>query len=185
MLRITEMAMTQLQTARMTLTPSTPADCDDFIALEQDPDVMRLLNGGKPVDRATVTPDAGFFMPTGNESDVWTARDKAGGAFVGWFCLWPEGDALAELGYRLRRAAWGRGLATEGATALVDWGFSDRHYERIVATTMAINLGSRRVMEKLGMHHLSTEDGEWADPIPGSEQGEVWYELPRADWKGV
>ncbi|WP_313521907.1 GNAT family N-acetyltransferase [Shinella sp.] len=174
-----------LQTTRLTLTPCTPDDCADFIALEHDPDVMRFLNGGHPVDRANADPNATFLMPDGTEPYVWTARRTADDAFTGWFCLWPESKDLAELGYRLRRADWGQGLAAEGALALVEWGFRDGGYDRIVATTMAVNQASRRVMEKLGMRHTRTEHTDWPDPIPGSEQGEVWYELARPDWRGA
>lgn len=100
--------MAVLQTTRLTLRPCRPDDRDDFIALERDPEVMRFLNGGHAVDRAQADPSATFLMPEGTEPHVWTARRTAGGAFVGWFCLWPQGDALAELGYRLRREHWGR-----------------------------------------------------------------------------
>lgn len=172
--------MTVLQTARLTLTPCAPSDAPDFIALERDPEVMRFLNGGHAVDPERADPDANFLRPRGTEPYVWTARRAASAAFVGWFCLWPEGEALAELGYRLRRSDWGQGLASEGAAALVDWGFRSGGYERIVATTMAVNLGSRRVMEKLGMTHVRTEHVEWPVPIPGSQEGEVWYEVTRA-----
>lgn len=172
-----------LETARLTLTPCRPQDEADFIALERDPEVMRFLNGGKAVDRNHPDPNATFLMPRGTEHHVWTARQTSDGAFVGWFCLWPEGDAVAELGYRLCRAAWGQGLASEGAIALVDWGFETGGYETIVATTMTVNLASRRVMEKAGLHHARTDHAEWADPIPGSEQGEVWYELARPQWQ--
>ena len=93
-----------------------------------------------------------------------------------------ESESLSELGYRLRRSEWGQGLAPEGAAALIDWGFASGGYDRIVATTMAVNQASRRVMEKLGMRHVRTEHGDWPDPIPGSEQGEVWYEVMRSAW---
>ena len=56
-----------------------------------------------------------------------------------------------ELGYRLRRAAWGHGYATEGSIALVDKGFAEFGIERIVGWTMAVNTRSRRVLEKTGL----------------------------------
>jgi GTP cyclohydrolase II/RimJ/RimL family protein N-acetyltransferase len=118
--------MAVLQTTRLTLTPCTPSDCADFIDLELDPEVMRFLNGGHAVDRETIGPDATFLTPRGTEPYIWTARRTANGAFVGWFCLWPESEDLAELGYRLRRMDWGQGLASEGALALVNWGFRKR-----------------------------------------------------------
>lgn len=104
--------MVILQTMRLTLSPFCPGDRADFVELELDPEVMRFLNG------------APFLMPRGTEAHVWTARRTASKAFVGWFCLWPENETLAELGYRLRRMDWGQGLASEGASALVDWGFT-------------------------------------------------------------
>ena len=175
--------MVVLQTMRLTLSPCRPADPDDFIALELDAEVMRFLNGG-PVDHEKIGPDASFLMPRGTEAHVWTARWTVSNAFVGWFCLWPESETRAELGYRLRRMDWGQGLASEGASALVRWGFRSGGYDRIVATTMAVNHASRRVMEKLGMSHTRTDHVDQPDPIPGSEEGEVWYELTRADWAG-
>jgi len=174
--------MTVLLTPRLTLTPCQPADRPDFVALERDPEVMRFLNGGQPVDRANPDPHAAFLMPEGTEPHVWTARRTTGAAFVGWFCLWPEADGSAELGYRLRRQDWGQGLASEGATALVGWGFATRGHARIFAGTMAVNLGSRRVLERLGLTHTRTTHADWPTPIPGSDKGEVEYAITRSDW---
>ena len=169
--------MVVLQTARLTLSPCRPSDRADFIALERDPEVMRYLNGGRPVDVEKVDPDATFLMPRGTDPHVWTARRTAGGAFVGWFCLWPDSATLAELGYRLRRREWGQGLAAEGAAALVDWGFKSAGYEKVVSCTMTVNHASRRVLEKIGMTHTRTVSVDWPDPFPGCEGGEVWYEM--------
>jgi RimJ/RimL family protein N-acetyltransferase len=175
--------MAVLQTTNLTLSPCCPDDRADFVELERDPEVMRFLNGGHAVDHDRIDHDAPFLMPRGTEPHVWTARRTTGGAFVGWFCLWPESETLAELGYRLRRMDWGQGLASEGASALVDWGFRTVGYDRIVATTMAVNHASRRVMEKIGMSYARTVSFDGPDPVPGSEHGEVWYELPRAKWE--
>lgn len=178
-----EAGMDTILTPRLTLRPCTPADCPDFVALERDPEVMRFLNGGQPVDRSSVVADATFLTPDGTEPYVWTCLRRSDGAFVGWFCLYPETGNRAELGYRLSRSAWGEGLATEGASALADWGFRSAGYETIVASTMAVNQASRRVMEKIGMVHARTEFPFFPDPIPGKEEGEVWYALsapPRA-----
>lgn len=174
--------MVVLQTARLTLAPCRVSDEADFIALERDPEVMRFLNGGA-VDHDTIDPEqAPFLMPRGTETYVWTARRTTDGAFVGWFCLFPETQTMAEIGYRLRRACWGQGLAPEGASALVSWGFNSGGCERIVATTMAVNHGSRRVMEKIGMKYMRTVFADFPDSIPGSEHGDVWYELTRSEF---
>ena len=175
--------MSILRTKRLTLSPCSPGDRADFIALELDPEVMRFLNGGAVDHEKTDPKDVTFLMPRGTEPYVWTARRTVDGAFVGWFCLFPDSEAIAEIGYRLRRQDWGQGLASEGALALVDWGFGAAGYDRIVACTMAVNLGSRRVMEKIGMSYARKVCLD-ADPIPGSEHGEVWYELTRSQWAG-
>jgi hypothetical protein len=71
---------------------------------------MRFPNGGYAVDHEQIDPNATFLMPRGTEPYVWTARHTTNGAFVGWFCLWPESETLAELRYRLRRMDWGPGV---------------------------------------------------------------------------
>lgn len=171
-----------LRTPRLILDQCCPSDSADFISLERDPEVMRYLNGG-PVDHERVDPAVSpFLMPRGTEPFVWTARQAASGVFVGWFCLYPDSETVAEIGFRLRRETWGQGLATEGARALVDWGFSSGPYETITGCTMIVNHGSRRVMEKIGMTQDRVEFIDFPDPIPGADQGEVWYTLSRADW---
>lgn len=176
--------MAVLQTKTLTLSPCCPSDRDDFTGLERDPEVMRFLNGGHVVDHDQVDPNATFLMPRGTEAHVWTARRTTNGAFVGWFCLWPESEEVDELGYRLRRMDWGQGLASEGASALVNWGFRSARYDKIFARTMAVNHASRRVLEKIGLSYTRTVHVDWADAIPGSEDGEVQYELMRSGWSG-
>jgi RimJ/RimL family protein N-acetyltransferase len=173
-----------LQTMTLTLRPCCPSDSADFMDLELDPEVMRFLNGGHAVDHEQSYPDATFLMPRGTEPYVWTARRIGNGAFVGWFCLYPESERVAELGYRLRRMDWGQGLASEGASALVNWGFGSGRYDKIFASTMAANHASRRVLEKIGLNYARTVYVDWPDPIPGSEDGEVVYELMRSGWNG-
>lgn len=174
---------TSLKTERLTLCPCTAGDCPDFAALERDPSVMHFLNGGQAVDRASVDPDAPFLIPNGTEPFVWTARSVADGSFIGWFSLRPCDEGTAEIGYRLNPAAWGQGLASEGASALVDWGFATMCYDKIEANTMAVNHASRRVLEKAGLVYCRTVHGDWPTPVPGSEHGEVDYELTRAEWQ--
>ena len=74
----------------------------------------------------------------------------------------------AELGYRLRREAWGQGYATEGSQALLDHAFHTLGLPRVWAVTMAVNTGSRAVMSRLGMRHVRTEVQEELRRIPES-----------------
>jgi RimJ/RimL family protein N-acetyltransferase len=111
--------------------------------------------------------------------------DRATDEFVGWFALRPatEGDREHVLGYRLRQAAWGRGLATEGSLALIDAAFSSHGTDRITAQTMTVNTRSRRVMERCGLHYVRTFFLDWPEPIEGTEEGDVEYELLKSDWE--
>ncbi|MEI7597830.1 MAG: GNAT family N-acetyltransferase [Aestuariivirga sp.] len=162
-------AMTTLQTFNLTIRPCSPEDSADFIALEHDPEVMRFLNGGHVDGHAQSRLDGTYLRPRGTEPYVWTVLRTQTSSFVGWVCLWPEDEKVAELGYRLRRTEWGRGLASEAASVLVDWGFDSLGYSKIIASTMTVNQASRRVLEKLGLQHIRTVSADWANHIPGGE----------------
>jgi RimJ/RimL family protein N-acetyltransferase len=172
----------RLITARLSLRSSTPGDCADLVALEADPEVMRFLNGGRPVPLHGIA-GGDFLTPRGTEPEVLVAHERETGAFVGWFALFDDGMTggckTEELGYRLRRDAWGKGYGTEGARALVAEAFGNLGFDRVRAQTMAVNHGSRRVVEKVGFRYVETVFPSFPDPIPGSEQGEVIYEIWR------
>ncbi|KUJ41354.1 GNAT family acetyltransferase [Streptomyces albus subsp. albus] len=179
-----------LETDRLRLRRFTGADEDHLVELDGDPEVMRFINGGRPTPRETVRtrvlPRLTEVFPATGEPGFWAAEERARGAFLGWFEFRPvaaESGEVVELGYRLRRAAWGRGYATEGARALIGKGFTELGVERVVANTMAVNTGSRRVMEKSGLAYVRTYFGDWPEAIPGSEHGEVDYALTREVWR--
>lgn len=159
------MSQPTLSTERLLLVPLADEHLDLEIELDADPEVMRFLGA----DGAS---SVGLIGRTG----YWVGVEKATGDFVGWFGLGEE------LGYRIRRSKWGLGYATEGAKAVLGKAFADG-VERVTAQTMFVNTGSRRVMEKLGMRHVRTFHVDWADPLPGSEQGEVEYEI--TSWPGA
>ncbi|GAA2488705.1 GNAT family N-acetyltransferase [Streptomyces thermolineatus] len=190
-----------LATGRMVLRPFTGADADHLAALDGDPEVMRFLDGGGPTSpeavRAHVLPRLMSRHAWPAVHGYWAAEAGGGegsgggagraGEFLGWFEFRPldedGGGGTVELGYRLRRAAWGLGLATEGARALLHKGFTELGVERVTATTMAVNVGSRRVMEKAGLRYVRTFHQEWPHPLPGSEHGEVEYALTAQEWR--
>jgi RimJ/RimL family protein N-acetyltransferase len=55
--------------------------------------------------------------------------------------------------------------------------------QRVIATTMTVNSGSRRVMEKVGLRYVRTFHLDWPDPLPGSEHGEVEYAITLDEWR--
>ncbi|MFI8849308.1 GNAT family N-acetyltransferase [Streptomyces sp. NPDC053499] len=180
-----------LETDRLVLRPFTPDDADRLLALDNDPEVMRFINGGRPTTREAIVertlPRLMHDHPCFGTRGYWAAEGRESGVFVGWFEFRPLYDgspAVVELGYRLNKAAWGRGCATEGARALIDKGFTELAVERVTANTMAVNRASTRVMEKSGLAFLRNFTGDWPEAIPGSEHGEVEYGLTRAEWEG-
>ncbi|GAA2829135.1 GNAT family N-acetyltransferase [Nonomuraea rubra] len=174
-----------LETERLILRRFAESDADDLFHLHNDPDVMRYLNGGKPTPREVIVDRT---VPRFVSGGFYAAVERRSGDFLGWFHLRPaEGgpEEEPELGYRLHKAAWGRGYATEGSLALVDKAFTELGARRVFAQTMAVNLGSRRVMEKCGLRLVRTFRLDWPEPIEGSEHGEVEYELLRPDWEAT
>jgi RimJ/RimL family protein N-acetyltransferase len=175
-----------LQTDRLLLRYADEDDVELLYELNSDPEVTRYLVA-RPLPRERIEIDVlPKFLPGSDGADprCWIAVEKASGAAVGGFALETEAGE-GELGYRLRRSAWGKGYASEGARALIDTGFRDFGLDRIWGQTMAVNLGSRRVMEKAGLTYVRTFHLEWDDPIDGVEQGEVEYALTRAEWRAA
>ena len=178
-----------LETERLILRRFTPDDVDNLVTLDGDADVMLYLTGGRITPREEVETDIlpaflGYYE-RGDGYGFWAVVEKASGDFVGWFHFRPgedNQDDEPELGYRLRKDAWGKGYATEGSVALIAKGFTELGVRRVVASTMVVNTGSRRVMEKAGMRLIRTFHQDWPYAIPGDEQGDVEYAITRQEW---
>ena len=179
-----------LETERLVLRRFTEDDVDILVELDGDPEVMHFINGGRPTPRLEVETD---ILPAFLDYyerfagyGFWAAVEKSTGQFLGWFHFRPakaaEPDEV-ELGYRLRKSAWGKGYATEGSRALIDKGFAEHGVERVVAFTMVVNVASRRVMEKAGLRYVRTFHQPWPDYIEGEEEGDVEYALLRSEWE--
>lgn len=140
--------MIPLRTGRLLLRAFRLDDVDNLVALDADPAVREFLD----MPEAPAAKQAEEWLtriavnyPEGSARGYWAAEED--GRFVGWFHLRPARDTgECEIGWRLRKDAWGRGLATEGGRTLIDLA-----EERVIARTMIANARSRRVMVKLGM----------------------------------
>jgi RimJ/RimL family protein N-acetyltransferase len=173
-----------LTTERLRLDPLTESHLELLVGLDSDPEVLRFIWGRALTREESLHHGAKRIDPVGEARGIGAWAGFEDGQFVGWWTLQrdPDDDTTAELGYRLPRHAWGRGLATEGSVALLDHGFRTLALPRVWAGTMAVNRGSRGVLARLGMTHVRTEVQEWDDPLPGADQGEVYYEVTRSAW---
>lgn len=185
------MSQAVLHTRRIRLVPLADEHLAHEIELDSDPEVMRYLGAGRARTREEVehlhnsriavaasTPGLGF----------WAGFVEAD--FVGWWILEPPERpdqglvaGQAELGYRLLRRHWRKGLASEGARELIRHGFEDLGLTRIFAETMAVNQASRATMASIGMTHVRTFHLDFEEPLPGSELGEVEYAISLEEWR--
>jgi RimJ/RimL family protein N-acetyltransferase len=175
----TERVTDVISTARLVLRPLTLADVDAVHAIHRHADVMRYVNGGRPESRPEV--EAVLRAHLGNR---WAVIVRSSGHLVGWVGARPARDDTSdrELGYRFDRASWGHGLATEAVRAVVDVAFAELAARRVWAQTMAVNVRSRRVLERCGLHLVRTFHLDWPQPIAGTEEGDVEYALERPRW---
>jgi RimJ/RimL family protein N-acetyltransferase len=152
-----------IETERLLLRGWRDEDREPFARMNADPRVMEFFP-------AALTPEETAAMMERVRAHFarhgfgwWAAEMKETGAFIGFIGLAvPYFEAhftpCVEIGWRLAAEHWGRGLATEGARAMLRYGFDELGLREIVSFTTVGNVRSRRVMEKLGMTHDPAND---------------------------
>ncbi len=146
----------EIETACLRLYPPRLEDLEARLAMDRDPEVMRFI---RPIpedvaaDRAEIR--SRIIAPPQGAS--WHVEELAAPGFIGWCGLFPlEDSGLMEIGYRYRRAAWGRGLATEAAVIALDHGFRELKLDPIVAVSDPDNAASHKVLRKIGLRAAGT-----------------------------
>ena len=154
------------QSQRLGFRKWTPADLAPLSALNADPEVMEFFPSTQTTEqtKALLERIDQEFKEFGH---CWYAVDTLeDGDFIGFIGLaWNVQEELdftpsAEIGWRLKKAAWGKGYATEGATRCLKYGFEDLKLSEIYSFTATINKRSEKVMQKIGM----TKIGEFGHP---------------------
>ena len=140
-------------------------DLEPFAALNADPIVMEHF----PSTLTRQESDALVVRITAQLDDLgyglWALEVRDSGEFVGFTGLalqtFPAHFTPAvEVGWRLKRSAWGHGYATEAALAALDYGFAVAELDEIVSMTAVTNVRSQRVMQRIGMTHDAADDFE-------------------------
>ena len=154
-----------LTSARLGFRPWREADRAPFAAMNADPEVRRYFPGVQTRAESDASFDRLAAAYARDGLTFWAVDALGDGAFAGMLgVLLQRGmptvlpQPTHEIGWRLRRDLWGRGLATEGAAANLAWAFANTDAGRVVAFTTVTNAPSRRVMEKAGMRYAGDFD---------------------------
>jgi len=164
------------QTPRLIIREMTPEDAERVFDLNSDPEVIKYT--GDPPFKSV--DEARSFLESYDHYRLhgfgrWAVELKDDRAFVGWCGLKYSSDLDEyDLGYRLMRHFWGQGFTTEAARACLELGFSRFNMPVIVGRTMPENLGSIRILEKLGMKYQHKALCEGHDALIYTISAEDW-----------
>jgi RimJ/RimL family protein N-acetyltransferase len=172
-----------LTTERLALRRFTAADLDWLLALYGDPDVTRFLGGTK--DRAAIQELLNVrildYYREYPGLGIWMTVERASGEPVGFHLLnHIQGESIVQVGFALQKRAWGRGIGTEMASAVLRYGFVDLSLPRIVGIASLGNRASQRVLEKIGLRRRG--ERVFSHPAYASEGPMAWFERDADGW---
>jgi RimJ/RimL family protein N-acetyltransferase len=142
-----------LATERLVLRGFTPHDFEPFATIVSDPEVVRYVDDGAPISREECWRGMALFLGHWHLRGYgwWAVEERRSGEFLGRIGLYnPEGWPGIEIGWLLRRDVWGAGLATEGATAALNYAFDVVGVSHVISLIDPDNAASIRVARKIG-----------------------------------
>jgi len=161
-----------IETGRLRLRPRRLEDIDAIVEMDLNPDVyrhrhMRAETSMATPDETALRNSARSEILSGSPPDSWAIEWKDRKEFLGLAGLmdtpqgivgFPYKPGTFFLAYRLAKGAWGRGVATEAARAILDYGFRSLNCQEVMAFSHVENIRSRRVLEKIGMTLIGKVD---------------------------
>lgn len=186
-LSTTFMAFPTLETERFVLRAITLDDANDMFRIMSDPRVMRYF-GSDPmtsidqaIDRAQGIQSA-FIEQSGVR---WAITGREDGQLIGTCGFWRliKEHFRAEIGYELAPARWGQGVMTEAVGAMLDFGFAHMGLHSVEAQIDPANIGSRRVLEKLGFVQEGYFRENYYQPSENIFSDTAVFSLLKASWK--
>lgn len=165
--------MVSLQTPRLMLRQWRDDDIAPMAAINADPEVMRWIGDGSVFDRARTAAEIANFVRLWQTHRFgrFAAEMRDTGELIGFTGMAIPSDVpdimpAVEIGWRLGRQWWGRGLATEAARAVLEFAFADCGLDRVVGIHVMGNDASERVMAKVGMRlELETTEVVYGRPV--------------------
>ena len=177
-----------IRTERLLLRRWTDADRDAFAAMNADPAVMEHMQGLMTAEQSNDFVDRIQRHWEEHGWAQWAVEVPGVAPFVGYVGLWPAdfvAPGMVEVGWRLARAHWGHGYATEGAREALRFGFEEVGLDEIVSFTVPANERSWRVMERIGLVRDPARDFDHprvdAAKYPQLVR-HVLYRLDREEW---
>lgn len=178
----------EFDTPRLRLRQWREDDLTPFANLNADPEVMAHFPAPleRPASDALARRCQALIAERG--WGFWAAELKESGQFIGFVGLHTPIAELpfapcVEVGWRLARAHWGRGLASEAARAALTVGFERLELAEIVSFTALGNLRSQAVMERIGMHRTDEDFDHPAVPSGSPLRAHCLYRLDRNSWQ--
>ncbi len=155
-----------VETERLILREILSTDVEGMYELDADPEVHKYL-GNKPVTSKEQTVDMINFIGQqyiDHGIGRWAIIDKKSNEFLGWTGLKLETDEINhhknyyDLGYRLIKKYWGKGIATESAFASLEYAFDKLDAKEFCAMADCENRGSNNILKKVGLNFIETFD---------------------------
>ena len=172
-----------LTTERLGLRRFTADDIDWLADLYSDPDVTRYLGGTRDRARTEEMLNVRILQYYDEHPGlgIWMTVDRAGGQRVGFHLLnHIQGESFIQVGFTLAKAAWGKGMGTEMASAVVRYGFLELSLPQIVGIANLGNVASQCVLRKLGLHRRG--ERAFAHPAYAAQGPMAWFERDRDGW---
>jgi ribosomal-protein-alanine N-acetyltransferase len=173
-----------LTTDRLGLRRFTAADLAWLTGLYADVEVTRYLGGPKTSVQVHEMLRSRIleYYDAHPGLGIWVTVERTTGAPMGFHLInHIQGESIIQIGFGLSRSAWGRGFATEMASALLRYAFVDLNLEQMAGITNLANVASQRVLEKIGLHRRG--ERAFAHPAYAAQGPLAWFECTAAGWK--
>jgi RimJ/RimL family protein N-acetyltransferase len=164
-----------IQTNRFYLREKLLSDAKDMYLLNADPEVIKYT-GDPPFkdenDALVFIKNYDHFQKYG--FGRWVIVNKHNDEYLGWCGLKKHESGMIDLGYRIKKEHWGKGIASEAAAACLDYGFNILNINEIVGRSASANIASIRILEKIGMKF-------WKKDTCDGISDAVWYKIIKGE----
>ena len=176
---------TRIETARLVIRTLEARDADPWIALVNDPEVVRFVppEPAKTMETFQAVLEARHAMERDTGHAVWAVEERQTGMFIGQCGLRPVDEGAGpeiEMAYHYTRSSWNRGYGTEVVIAVLAHGLGPVGLDRVMAVAMTENIGSWRVMEKAGMRYEGLVSYFGLSGLKKYAAGRQWWRPPPA-----